>query len=376
MFAFFCGCCGPRPLEPESDHLLSDISDEPNQPLTLPVFAAMWCRSSGSFALQKTLEQIGSRQRKVHCWVMRVGGDRPAAIGSSSRSSGLWDWLSSSSGSPLVLSVSTCAVGVHERHHLERALELSASHPLLLPILAVDLPRPDRLIVVREWCGGGSLRDIIHGVGPAQSVHAKYDRVGSPLSEGKCASLGRAILDALLVLRPLGARACLHVHCGNIFLVDEQPRIAEWEQGLLGLPSHLADFINDLKRALEPAAASLALCLYEMACGFEIDGLPAVFPPTCSRAVRETLDVMLRAPPPSQKRAARTLEDVLELPLFALPEATSAAYACSAASASATSAGGGALLAADWDGRPPPLSDALLKHVANVKSARGDPSSA
>ena len=45
--------------------------------------------------------------------------------------------------------------------------------------------------------GHGSLRDVIHGVSPSQSVHAKYDRVGSPLSERKCASIGRALLDAL-----------------------------------------------------------------------------------------------------------------------------------------------------------------------------------
>ena len=358
---FACCGCGSKDPHGEDERLRGTDDDVYAGELSLSVFAAMWCRSSGMFALEKTLGQVGTRQRKAFCYVTRTSGD-PQHDGDGG---GMWSWFPGSRTGSLVLTVTQCAVGAHERYHVQRALELSRMHPLLLPILAVELPRTDRLVIVREWCRQGSLRDVIHGASPSQSVHAKYDRVGSPLSERKCASVGRAILDALRVLRPLGARACLHVHCGNIFFSGEQPKLAEWEQGLLGMPSHLADFVNDLKRALEPAAASLALCLYEMACGFELDGLPAVFPPSCPRAVRDTLEVMLRAPPAKERRPPRTLEDALELPLFTLLEAVEGVYA------STVGARAGPRADEAW---PPPLSDAVLQHAAHVTSARGDPS--
>ena len=34
----------------------------------------------------------------------------------------------------------------------------------------------------------------------------------------------------------------------------------------------------------------LALCLYEVACGFELDGLPAVFPAACPPVVCDALE--------------------------------------------------------------------------------------
>ena len=102
-----------------------------------------------------------------------------------------------------------------------------------------------------------------------------------------------------------------------ITLAQENPHC------LLGLPSHLEPYFADLKRCLEPAACALALCIYEMACGFELDGLPPVVPPTCPRSVREALDEMFRGPQratsssPREKRAACfTLEDCRSLPLF------------------------------------------------------------
>lgn len=355
MRSLLCSCCCGS--KPEQEYLRGAEDDAlgASGELPLGVYAAMWCRSSGAFALEKSTGQIGARQRKAFGMVTRTNG---TGRGSGS-DDGLWSWLSGRQAQ-LVLSVTICTVAVHERHHLQRALELSASHPLLLPIVAVDVPRPDRFIVVRDWCHAGSLRDVIHGARPTSTVHDKYDRVGSPLSAGKCASIGRALVDALLVLRPLGARACLHVHCGNIFLAadDERPQLAEWEQGLLGLPSHLADFVNDLKRALEPAAASLALCLYEMACGFELDGLPAVFPPSCPRAVSETLEAMLRTPPPKERRLPRKLEDLLDFELFTLADVRERKGAEARGSTSA------------W---PPPLSEALLEHARQVSSSRGDP---
>ena len=200
--SFFFSCCGCCSNERgvEFEHLKRD--EEPSESdLGLSMFAAMWVRSSGAFTLERILEQIGTRQRKAFVWVAHSSGTRGG-------NGGFWRWIMPSAGR-LVLTVSVCSIGLHERSHLERALMLSASHPLLLPILAVDFPRPDRVVVVRTWCRSGSLRDILHAMSPERSVNAKYDRVGSPLSEGKCAELGRALLDALLVIRPLGARACL-----------------------------------------------------------------------------------------------------------------------------------------------------------------------
>ena len=353
-----CCCCGTKAAFEESERLSAADDDVvATGELSPTLYAAMWCRSSGSFEFSKAIGQIGLRQQKSFCWLSRRGSfiasglDDADSSGGGPPGSSWWSWLAGSQPQLVVASVTVCSVPIHERHHLLRALELSTSTPLLLPILAVDLPRNDRLIVVREWCAAGSLRDVIHGVSPESLVHSKYYRVGSPLSESKCASIGRALIDGLLVLRPLGARACLHVHCGNIFLRGERPLLAEWEQGLLGLPSHLAEFVTDLARTLEPAAAALALCLYEMACGFELDGLPAVFPPSCPRAVRDTLDEMLRPPARKEKRPPRTLEEVLELPLFAHAEVI------------------GSMRGAARE----PLSEVALEHVRHLSSARGDP---
>ena len=273
--SFLCCCCSKHlPAGDLEQQLVTGTDDGPQ---SLSVFAAMWCRSSYDFALECTCEQIGARKQKTFCWVRRAASSEGSSVSS------WFSWFGG--GTPrLVLSVNVCSVGLHDKYHLERALALSASNPALVPILASDFPRPDRAVVVRQWSAAGSLRDVLHGASPHLSLHAKYDRVGTPLSEAKCVSFACALLDTLLVIRPLGARACLHVHCGNIFLDEADghtPRLAEWEQGLLGQPSHLADIVNDLQRALEPAAV-LALCLYEVATGFELDGLPAVFPPHCS----------------------------------------------------------------------------------------------
>ena len=63
---------------------------------------------------------------------------------------------------------------------------------------------------------------------------SRYARAGVSLSELKCARFGLLVLEALRALRPLGASACAHVHCGNLFLSGrhELLRLAEWEQGV------------------------------------------------------------------------------------------------------------------------------------------------
>ena len=312
--SWLCCCCthgNASPLNADEARGILQRTDEARDELEL--FAAMWCRSSKVHALQRQLPQIGTRQRKHFCWV--AGANQSGGGGG-----GYFGWLFPSAGRA-VLSVAVCerTVGLHERGHLERALRVE--HPYLLSILAADFPRPDRVVVVREWCSGGSLRDLLHGAAPDDEQTDKYDRVGTPLSEAKIALIGRGLLEALLVLRPLGEKVALHVHLGNVFLESADglvPRVSEWEQGLLGLPSHLEAYFHDLRRAVEPSAAALALCVYEMACGFELDGLPAVIPPTCPTAVREALETLLRPPAPRSSRAdVHTLEEARELPLFA-----------------------------------------------------------
>lgn len=295
----------------------------------LRLFAHMWCRSSAErFALEQELPSIGVRQGKCFCWI------KDAKAGSG----GLLGWLFPGTART-VLSVTVCerAIGLHERPHLERVL--GCAHPVLLPLQLADVSsRPDRLVLVRDWRADGSLRDALHGASPDDANERKYDRIGMPLSEAKIARFGRALLEALLVLRPLGPQVMMHMHLGNVFLAaagtrapadgsDRLPtvQLSEWEQGLLGLPSHLEPFYNDLRRSLEPAACALALCVYEMACGFELDGLPPVVPPACPCVVREALEELLRPPPPRTARAACfTLEDARELPLFASAAATPA----------------------------------------------------
>ena len=314
----------------------------------LRLFVAMWCRSSAErFSLQKQLVRIGARQAKVFSWVQDGEAGGGGMIG--------WLFLGSNRA---VLSVSSCEQTIGMK---AQAIEqvLMVSHPVLLPIRLFDVSRPGRAVILRDWCPAGSIRDMLHSAKPEDDQAFKYDRVGTPLSEAKIASLGRALLEALVALRPLGSKTMEHIHLGNLFLDDSTVgmsggggvgvreagflgggggggvpraaartailRIAEWEQGVLGLPSHQAAYFADLCRCLEPAACALALCVYEMACGFELDGLPPVIPPACPRVVREALCEMLSPPlkgkdkggSPREKRpACLTLEDCRLLPLF------------------------------------------------------------
>lgn len=307
------GCCSTKkPSETEGLRQREAVEREE------VIFAAMWCRSSKTWLLEQPMAQIGTRASKTFC---RVRADTSSGAGDGDRSFrrlGALSWLLPGSRHVLAVSNLQRLVGLHEQHHLERVI--CVEHPLLEPVRHVDFPRPDRAVIVRAWRAGGSLRDVIHGARPDDDQTTKYDRVGTPLSEAKIARFGRALINVLLVLRPLGERVATHVHCGNLFLADGgyELRASEWEQGLLALPSHVAPFFADLKRSLEPAAVAFALCVYEMACGFELDGLPAVLPPTCPRSVREALEALMRPRPAhGAQPPCSTLEEALELPLFA-----------------------------------------------------------
>ena len=323
--------------------------DEERQALTglhaeeLRVFAAMWIRSSAErFRLERLLPQVGARKGKSFVWLVEgAAADQ------------MFGWIFSRSHRA-VLAVSNCdrAIGAHERPFIERALRVA--HPVLMPIELADVSRPDRAAIVRDWVAGGSLRDVIHGSPPEKSYNDKYDGIGTPLSEAKIAAFGRALLDALLVLRPLGPHVATHIHLGNLFpaqtathaLATGDPliRIAEWEQGLLAMPSPLEHFFHDLGRILEPFAIAFALCVYEMATGFELDGLPIVIPPSCPRLVRQALEELM-VDHRGKKSARRcTLEDARALPLF-----------------SRTSPGPA------W----PPLPDGVLQAASEVRRRRG-----
>lgn len=339
----WCCCCVGGAIEEEAEQRLRDVAaescdDDDDTKRTLAIFAANWCRSEGQFVLEQPLDAIGVRRHKFFCWAKR----------STNGGEGMLRRLFSFGKRRLALSVTACSVGIHERFHLERALLASAVHPALLPILVCEVARPDRLVVVREWMPAGSLRDMLHAAVPHASAHAKYDRIGAPLGEERLARIGRELLIGLAVLRPLGSRACLHVHCGNIFVCpDGAVRLADWEAGLLGLPSSVAGHAADLRQRLEPAAVALALCLYEMACGYELDGLPAELPPATPPATRDALCALLRLPAVREANTPLTLEDAAQLSLLA------------------------------DDGRAPcsdtvPLCEDVVRHAMQLSSARGE----
>ena len=340
MLSYLC-CCGSYGKDALSeddaarllsvdDGLLSSEEESLRTREELRLFAAMWCRGSkAQWPLKKGLAEVGTRSKKYFCLVGDLG------TVSTSSSTGYFGWLFPGTRRA-VLSVTVCErnVGVHERALLERALRVD--HPLLMPVFAADFPRPDRYVAIREWYDGGSLRDLLHNATPDQEQTTKYDRVGTPLTETRIAYIGRGLLEALLILRPLGERVAMHVHLANVFLCGPEgtvPRISEWEQGLLGLPSHLEPYFADLRRSVEPSAAALALCIYEMACGFELDGLPAVIPPITPPVVREALETLLPPPNRTKQRSKATaesiytLEDARTLPLFAKTDYGTAGFA-------------------------------------------------
>ena len=172
------------------------------------------------------------------------------------------------------------------------AEEAPSHHPRVLRMRSFDfLPASGTAVCVRQWTPAGSLRDMLQGVSPEGEHGRKYFHVGSPLSETKCAAYGYHLLQALRALAPLGSWTAMHAHCGNCFVSPSQTlMLGEWEGAALGLPSPLETFVAALAGVLEPAVAALAHALYEMATGYESDApRPSVFPPSCSRALLETL---------------------------------------------------------------------------------------
>ena len=172
------------------------------------------------------------------------------------------------------------------------AEEAPSHHPRVLRMRSFDfLPASGTAVCVRQWTPAGSLRDMLQGVSPEGEHGRKYFHVGSPLSETKCAAYGYHLLQALRALAPLGSWTAMHAHCGNCFVSPSQTlMLGEWEGAALGLPSPLESFVAALAGVLEPAVAALAHALYEMATGYESDApRPSVFPPSCSRALLETL---------------------------------------------------------------------------------------
>lgn len=202
------------------------------------------------------------------------------------------------------------------------AEEAPSHHPRVLRMRSFDfLPASGMAVCVRRWTPAGSLRDLLQGVSPEGEHGRKYFRVGKPLSETKCSAYGYHLLQALRALSPLGSWTALHAHCGNCFVTPSQTLVlGEWEGAILtmegaALPSPVVQFVTALAGVLEPAVAALAHALYEMASGYESDApRPSVFPPSCSRALLETLQHLFR--PPASATLPLTLDDAARLPFF------------------------------------------------------------
>ena len=185
------------------------LQSEASDGSRLALQAAMWCRSSRRFELQTRLPRIGERTRKSYCICGEASaeearggaGARPPAsrLGGLARRLG----LTAASGRRLVLSLASCS---HKLQHeplrnpavceAMRRLLLSVSHPLLVPIEHLDVPPPGEVVVVvREWCEGGSLRDVLHGRAPegeadAKCAHGEMRRAAAPTRARRCPSPG------------------------------------------------------------------------------------------------------------------------------------------------------------------------------------------
>ena len=109
-----CFCCGASSAHQKYEPLEQSRETALAGNLALPVFGAMWCRSSGKFVLDRVLDQIGARRFKSFSLVKE---NRQAFTEDGTQSEGIMGWLFGNIPQ-LVLTVTACSFGAHERYHV------------------------------------------------------------------------------------------------------------------------------------------------------------------------------------------------------------------------------------------------------------------
>ncbi|KAM8913411.1 PX domain-containing protein kinase-like protein isoform 2-T2 [Spinachia spinachia] len=203
---------------------------------------------------------------------------------------------------------------------LQSAMKLltSLSTPYLRPLLFSSTSVSSALLI-RPFSERGSLRDHICMVKPRESYLKKYcnPRKSRGLDLQHVKQYGRQILEGLKLLHD-GGVFFGHLHASNVFVDEGVCRLADVENGILGVPSALRPAFAQ-HRKINTTESIDVFCfghlLYEMTYGRPPDGVPVdQYPDDGHAAVVSVLQSILSTK--ACKSGMPSVSQLIRTPLF------------------------------------------------------------
>ncbi|XP_037347193.2 PX domain-containing protein kinase-like protein isoform X3 [Pungitius pungitius] len=204
---------------------------------------------------------------------------------------------------------------------LQSAMKLltSLSTPYLCPLLFSSTSESSALLI-RPFSERGSLRDHICKVKPRESYLKKYcnPKKSQGLELQHIKLYGRQILEGLRLLHD-GGLFFGHLHASNVIVDDGVCRLADVENGILGVPSALRPAFTQLRK-INTTESIDVFCfghlLYEMMYGRPPDGVPVdQYPDDPPAAVVSVLQSTLSTE--ACKSGMPSVSQLIRTPLFA-----------------------------------------------------------
>uniref|UniRef100_A0AAQ4Q8W9 PX domain-containing protein kinase-like protein n=1 Tax=Gasterosteus aculeatus aculeatus TaxID=481459 RepID=A0AAQ4Q8W9_GASAC len=203
---------------------------------------------------------------------------------------------------------------------LQSAMKLltSLSTPYVCPLLFSSTSESSALLI-RPFSERGSLRDHICKVKPRESYLKKYcnpkKSQGLQLQDVKL--YGRQILEGLKLLHD-GGVFFGHLHASNVIVDDGVCRLADVENGVLGVPSALRPAFTQLRK-INTTESIDVFCfgrlLYEMVYGRPPDAVPVdQYPDDPDAAVVSVLQSILSTE--ACKSGMPSVSQLIRTPLF------------------------------------------------------------
>uniref|UniRef100_G3NIM5 PX domain containing serine/threonine kinase n=1 Tax=Gasterosteus aculeatus aculeatus TaxID=481459 RepID=G3NIM5_GASAC len=189
----------------------------------------------------------------------------------------------------------------------------------LLTSLSVRVTSESSALLIRPFSERGSLRDHICKVKPRESYLKKYcnpkKSQGLQLQDVKL--YGRQILEGLKLLHD-GGVFFGHLHASNVIVDDGVCRLADVENGVLGVPSALRPAFTQLRK-INTTESIDVFCfgrlLYEMVYGRPPDAVPVdQYPDDPDAAVVSVLQSILSTE--ACKSGMPSVSQLIRTPLF------------------------------------------------------------
>ncbi|XP_040060644.2 PX domain-containing protein kinase-like protein isoform X1 [Gasterosteus aculeatus] len=203
---------------------------------------------------------------------------------------------------------------------LQSAMKLltSLSTPYVCPLLFSSTSESSALLI-RPFSERGSLRDHICKVKPRESYLKKYcnPKKSQGLQLQHVKLYGRQILEGLKLLHD-GGVFFGHLHASNVIVDDGVCRLADVENGVLGVPSALRPAFTQLRK-INTTESIDVFCfgrlLYEMVYGRPPDAVPVdQYPDDPDAAVVSVLQSILSTE--ACKSGMPSVSQLIRTPLF------------------------------------------------------------